>query len=326
MDREAWRAEVHGVIKYQTWLSNRTTTTDFEADKSSIAEEYPTWGVSPQGGHREVSSSPQPPLSPPGVGAQGTLRNLFLGSWSTQFQVGPQLSPIIMATTPSLGLAKGVLLTSCCGQDTEVGFLNPPPWLRKALSTSCHGEQSWLSGDPPCSACGHPQAQVVDQVFSEVSGWEKLLSQESGETSLPSQAAPQPTPRCSLSLQPTRPKDLRQILECVFPFCVRFMHAKLIQSCPTLCGPVDCSPPGSSDQGILQARILEWGTIPSSKGSSWPRNRTHLSSISCNGRGFFATRATWKAQWPFSLPNKDEMIIIKWSSLLFLHLSPHSFL
>ena len=38
--------------------------------------------------------------------------------------------------------------------------------------------------------------------------------------------------------------------------CV-FVHAKLLQSCPTLCDPVDCGPPGSSVQGILQARILE---------------------------------------------------------------------
>ena len=33
------------------------------------------------------------------------------------------------------------------------------------------------------------------------------------------------------------------------------------QSCPTLCDPVDCSPPGSSAHGILQARVLEWGAI-----------------------------------------------------------------
>ena len=47
------------------------------------------------------------------------------------------------------------------------------------------------------------------------------------------------------------------------------------QSCPTLCDPMDCSPPGSSVHGILQARILEWITMPSSRGSSWPRDWTH---------------------------------------------------
>ena len=39
------------------------------------------------------------------------------------------------------------------------------------------------------------------------------------------------------------------------------MHAKSLQSCPTLCDPMDSSPPGSSVHRILQARILEWGAI-----------------------------------------------------------------
>ena len=37
--------------------------------------------------------------------------------------------------------------------------------------------------------------------------------------------------------------------------------AKLLQPCPTLCDPMDCSPPGSSIHGIFQARVLEWGAI-----------------------------------------------------------------
>ena len=40
------------------------------------------------------------------------------------------------------------------------------------------------------------------------------------------------------------------------------------QSCPALCDPMDCSPPGSSLHGIFQARVLEWGAIAYSKGSS----------------------------------------------------------
>ena len=40
------------------------------------------------------------------------------------------------------------------------------------------------------------------------------------------------------------------------------------QSCPTLCDPMDCSPPGPTVLGILQARILEWVAISSSRGSS----------------------------------------------------------
>ena len=45
------------------------------------------------------------------------------------------------------------------------------------------------------------------------------------------------------------------------------MHAKSLQSRPTLCNPMDCSLPGSSVHGILQARILEWVAMPSSRGS-----------------------------------------------------------
>ena len=44
------------------------------------------------------------------------------------------------------------------------------------------------------------------------------------------------------------------------------MHAKSLQSCLTLCNPMDCNPPGSSVHGILEARILEWVAIPFSRG------------------------------------------------------------
>ena len=47
--------------------------------------------------------------------------------------------------------------------------------------------------------------------------------------------------------------------------------AKLLQSYPTLCDPMDCSPPGFSVHGILQARKLEWTAMPFSRGSSQPR-------------------------------------------------------
>ena len=53
------------------------------------------------------------------------------------------------------------------------------------------------------------------------------------------------------------------------------------QSCPTLCNPMDCSPPGFSVHGILQVRILEWAGSSFSRGSSWSRDRTQ---VSCNCR------------------------------------------
>ena len=60
--------------------------------------------------------------------------------------------------------------------------------------------------------------------------------------------------------------------------------AKSLQSCPTLCDPVDSSPPGSPVPGILQARLLEWFARPSSRGFSQSRDQTHISYISCIDR------------------------------------------
>ena len=50
---------------------------------------------------------------------------------------------------------------------------------------------------------------------------------------------------------------------------------------------MDCSPPGFSLHGILQARILEWVAMSSSRGSSHPRNWTHVSCTSCIAGRFF---------------------------------------
>ena len=60
--------------------------------------------------------------------------------------------------------------------------------------------------------------------------------------------------------------------------------AKSLQSCLTLCDPMDCSSPGSSVHGILQARILEWIVISSSRGSSQSWDWTPFSYVSCIGR------------------------------------------
>ena len=68
---------------------------------------------------------------------------------------------------------------------------------------------------------------------------------------------------------------------------------KVAQSRPTLCNPIDWSPPGSSVHGILQARILEWVAMPFSRGSSPSRDQTQVSSIT--GR-FFTVWVTWETQ------------------------------
>ena len=77
--------------------------------------------------------------------------------------------------------------------------------------------------------------------------------------------------------------------------CVCASVGSAAQSCPTLCDPTDCSSPGSSVHGILQARILEWVAIPFSRGSSQPRDQTQASCIA--GR-FFIVWVQYRSHTP----------------------------
>ena len=87
---------------------------------------------------------------------------------------------------------------------------------------------------------------------------------------------------CSFFLEAVKVEYLVCLCMCVC-MCVRGC-AESLHSCPTLCHPVDCSPPGSSVHGILQAGIPEWVAMFSSRGSSWLRDRTRISYIYCIGR------------------------------------------
>ena len=64
------------------------------------------------------------------------------------------------------------------------------------------------------------------------------------------------------------------------------------QLCLTLCDSMDCNLPRSSVHGVLQVRIQEWAAMPSSRGSSWPRDQTQ---VSCSAGGFFTIWATREA-------------------------------
>ena len=86
----------------------------------------------------------------------------------------------------------------------------------------------------------------------------------------------------------------------------------LVAQCPTLCDPMEHSPPGSFVHEILQARILEWVAMPSSRGSSQPRDWTQDSCIA--GR-FFTIWATREA--PCILFNA-QLFILYSSRKLFL--------
>ena len=72
------------------------------------------------------------------------------------------------------------------------------------------------------------------------------------------------------------------------------MRAKSLQSGPALCNPMDCSPPGSSAHGILQARIPEWVAMPPSRGSSQPRDHTWVPCGSCIASRFFTAETAGK--------------------------------
>ena len=92
--------------------------------------------------------------------------------------------------------------------------------------------------------------------------------------------------------------------ETYFLLCVS-MCVLVAQSCLTLCNPIDCSPPGSSVHGILQARLLEWVPMPSSRESSPPMGQTQVSLIA--GRFFCLSHkeSHWnnvvKARWKNTL-------------------------
>ena len=72
--------------------------------------------------------------------------------------------------------------------------------------------------------------------------------------------------------------------------------ALLFKLCPTLCSAMDSKPPGYSVPGILQARILEWVAMPSSRGSSQARDRSCSSCVSCIANGLFTVEPAGKPQ------------------------------
>ena len=93
--------------------------------------------------------------------------------------------------------------------------------------------------------------------------------------------------------------------ECKVNSSLRLLQLFLLfQTCftksfQTICYPIYCSLPGSSVCGISQARILEWVAISFSRGSSWPRDQTH---VSCFGRQIFTTQppgkpVSWEQRW-----------------------------
>ena len=66
--------------------------------------------------------------------------------------------------------------------------------------------------------------------------------------------------------------------------CEKKVQVLVAQACPTICGPMDRSPPGSSVHGIPLGKNIGWAVLPFSRGSSQTRDGTH---VSCTAGGFF---------------------------------------
>ena len=88
-------------------------------------------------------------------------------------------------------------------------------------------------------------------------------------------------------------------------------ESEVIQSCPTLCNPMDCRLPGSSVHGILKARVLEWVAISFSRGSSRPSDRTWVSCIVGRHFSIWATREVFYLRTVSLLKPSTNPVILK---------------
>ena len=98
------------------------------------------------------------------------------------------------------------------------------------------------------------------------------------------------------------------------------------QSYPILSDPMDCSSPGSSVNGISQARVLEWVAILSSRGSSWPRNWTHISYDFCIAGRFFTTEPMGKLIYIYIVKREEWIISFIFRNKELLKLEGHLYL
>ena len=108
-------------------------------------------------------------------------------------------------------------------------------------------------------------------------------------------------------------------LHCQVHLIVDATVSSVVQSCPILCDPLDCSLPGSSVHRIFQARILEWVAISSCRGSSWFRDRTLVSCVSCIDSRFFTAESLGSPVDAICSHNRCCVLILlnlHWASLV----------
>ena len=131
------------------------------------------------------------------------------------------------------------------------------PQARSLLPTSptCRPATSPLP-EPLSNVCRSPTSAVA----RGGEGRALLVGQSQEPCFQTCHPTPLPVPECPLSHQPHAPTTSSCIQHSTRPGCHSCL-CLVTQSCPTLCDPKDCSPPGSSVHGISQARILEWVAI-----------------------------------------------------------------
>ena len=114
--------------------------------------------------------------------------------------------------------------------------------------------------------------------------------------------------------------EILRISEFCNSHCYLWSEVKVLvaQSCLTLWDPANCSLPGSSVHGILQARILEWVAIPFSRGSSQPRDWTQVSYIA--GRFF----TIWSPREAPLLCVHFPLLHVEWCMFLRIRLAKES--
>ena len=95
-------------------------------------------------------------------------------------------------------------------------------------------------------------------------------------------------------------------------FTSKKVKVLVAQSCLILCDPMDCSSPGFSVHGILQARILEWVAIPFSRGSSQPRDQTWSSSSQADSLTLSHQGRLLETPWLFSQHQRPVQVRLFW--------------
>ena len=97
--------------------------------------------------------------------------------------------------------------------------------------------------------------------------------------------------RYEQTLQPRRYTSYKLVFEKMLSIICHWVHAQSLSGV-WLCNPIDYRPPIFTVHGIFQSGRLEWVAISSSRGSSWPRDWTGVSWVSCVGRWILHHRAT----------------------------------